>query len=617
MWQLQKEGGEIEEDEVAVAGLAKEYFEEVGKGVWDNVESVNDKVQWSPDFSIRKVGEETKSQLGSPISYEEVVKAIKSMKKGKGVGGDKVSSEMLLEGGEMLWHNLHALLQVCWDEEFIPEEWMEGIIVPLHKEGSEKDLGNYRGITLSSHIGKVFCRVLKERLCRAVDGVVLGEAQGGFRKNRQTVDHLFVVNGVCQLRRGEGKKTWLAFLDLRKAYDSVWREGLWEKMDRYGIGGKFLRVCQALYSSVKARVRVGATLSEEFEIRCGLRQGCVLSPCLFSLFIMDLAWELEEKGLGVKVRGQWVGSCLFADDIALLASSASELQAMLDVAAEFASKWRLKFNPKKCGILVVGQKKQQRKWHLGRDRIDEVDEYKYLGVWVNRQANGHSHVRHLEEKAAKLQGLARKAKFWRGAEDVEAGLVMWEVACKPRLVYGSEVWACSSSSEEKSLEQIQERTGRVVLGVSWRFPGVVVRGDLGWVKLKSERHVRALNYAGRLRAMDEGRWPKIVALALRERRGIGSWVDYGESLITVYGLREEWEKGGWKERRWKLMVKESVKKEAGRQWVEEVERRNDLGQYGSRQTALGRADYIKGFGRGNEIRAEIKSRCKWGDHWVD
>ena len=132
-------------------------------------------------------------------------------------------------------------------------------------------------------------------------------------------------------------------------------------------------------------------------------------------------------------------------------------------------------------------------------------------------------------------------------------------------MYGSEVWACSSSSEEKSLEQIQERTGRVVLGVSWRFPGVVVRGDLGWVKLKSERHVRALNYAGRLRAMDEGRWPKIVALALRERRGIGSWVDYGESLITVYGLREEWEKGGWKERRWKLTVKESVKKEAGRQ----------------------------------------------------
>ena len=69
---------------------------------------------------MRKVGKETRSQLESPIAYEEVVKAIKSMKKGKGVGGDKVGSEMLLKGGEMLWHNLHALLLVCWDEELIP-----------------------------------------------------------------------------------------------------------------------------------------------------------------------------------------------------------------------------------------------------------------------------------------------------------------------------------------------------------------------------------------------------------------------------------------------------------------------------------------------------------------
>ena len=124
------------------------------------------------------------------------------------------------------------------------------------------------------------------------------------------------------------------------------------------------------------------TLSEEFEVKCGLRQGCVLSPYLFSIFTMGLAWALEAKQLGVKVRGKWLGSCLFADDIALLASCARELQAMLDVAAEFVSRWRLKFNPKKCGVLVVGQKKQQRRWCLGKAKIDEVDEYKYLGVWV-------------------------------------------------------------------------------------------------------------------------------------------------------------------------------------------------------------------------------------------
>ena len=92
-------------------------------------------------------------------------------------------------------------------------------------------------------------------------------------------------------------------------------------------------------------------------------------------------------------------------------------------------------------MLIVGQKRQEKKrWRLGHDRIGEVDEYKYLGVWLNRQATGHNHIKHLLEKASSLHGVARKAKFWRGGEDVEAGLEMWEAACRPRLNYGSEVW---------------------------------------------------------------------------------------------------------------------------------------------------------------------------------
>ena len=129
---------------------------------------------------------------------------------------------------------------------------------------------------------------MKERLPKAVERQgILGEAQGGFRKKRQTVDQLFVGNGVTQLRQSEDKKTWLAFLDLRKAFPTVWREGLWRKMEDYGLGGKFLRVCQNMYSNTRARVRLGVSLSRSFSIPTGLREGCVLSPLFFSIFIMD------------------------------------------------------------------------------------------------------------------------------------------------------------------------------------------------------------------------------------------------------------------------------------------------------------------------------------------
>ena len=156
--ELQNENGEIEQEETVIASIARDYFEKLGKGCWDSSESCNGKAYERFDFRVREVEAGAKLQLESALTYEEVVKAIKGMKKGKGVGGDKVSAEMLLEGGEILWHNFHALLQVCWEREFIPGEWMEGIIVPLHKEGNERDLGNYRGITLGSHIGKVFAQ---------------------------------------------------------------------------------------------------------------------------------------------------------------------------------------------------------------------------------------------------------------------------------------------------------------------------------------------------------------------------------------------------------------------------------------------------------------------------
>ena len=85
------------------------------------------------------------------------------------------------------------------------------------------------------------------------------------------------------------------------------------------------------------------------------------------------------------------------------------------------------------------------------------------------------------------------AKFWRKEEDIKAGLTVWEVACKPALNYGAEVWVCSSKADDVRLEQIQDWAGRGVLGLIWRFPGLVVRGALAWVKLKYDRYSPALH----------------------------------------------------------------------------------------------------------------------------
>ena len=112
--------------------------------------------------------------------------------------------------------NIHTVLQCCWQEEYFPKERMEWVVLPIYKEGYATPIGKYRGVTLGSHFGKFFCQILKRRLTTVVEREgILGEAQGGFRKTRQTVDQLFVLNSVThsikQLRRSLGKKTCLAF----------------------------------------------------------------------------------------------------------------------------------------------------------------------------------------------------------------------------------------------------------------------------------------------------------------------------------------------------------------------------------------------------------------------
>ena len=152
-----------------MAKTAREHFKRNAQGTTGlhSEENGQPERQQSVKLEVEEI-----EKLEEPLSSLEVVRALKRMKRGKGVGIDKISSEMLLGGGEMLWHNLAALLNDCWEAEFIPVDWMDCIVVPLHKGG------NYREITLGSHIGKVFCSVLTARLSEVMESKILGWAQG-------------------------------------------------------------------------------------------------------------------------------------------------------------------------------------------------------------------------------------------------------------------------------------------------------------------------------------------------------------------------------------------------------------------------------------------------------
>ena len=156
----------------------------------------------------------------------------------------------------------------------------------IHKGGRKEEVGNYRGITVNDSIYKVFTRILTNRWEEEVEKRgLLGEIQFEFRRERNTIDAAFILRQIFDQGKKANKKYVVAFLDVRKAYDRVWRKGLWMKLEELGFGGRFLRILKELYKYSGARVRVGDNETDWINMEKGLRQGCSLSPMLFAIYL--------------------------------------------------------------------------------------------------------------------------------------------------------------------------------------------------------------------------------------------------------------------------------------------------------------------------------------------
>ena len=318
---------------------------------------------------------------------------------GEGLGLGEILNEMLIYGGSRMVESMRCMLNVMRRSQVCPQDWKSSFVIPLFKDGDPESASNYRGIALGSCVAKVWAKILTVRLGEYAEENILTDAQGGFRAKRRCADQIMILRGAFELRKRKKKSTWLGFMDVSKAYDTVWREGLWRKMREYGVEESFVSLCEGLYEGVQASVQVDRQQSRWFRVDEGLRQGCPLSPLLYSVYIMGMVEELERENLGVKVSGVWCGASIYADDIVLIAESGEELQKMLDMVGRYAELWKFRFNARKSKVMVVGRKNSGEKWKIGDEEMEEVESFKYLGVWFDQRMRGNVQLEKMVEQA--------------------------------------------------------------------------------------------------------------------------------------------------------------------------------------------------------------------------
>ena len=294
-------------------------------------------------------------ELDVPITTEEVRKCISALKGGKACGSDNLLNEYFIEAGDILLSHITDLFNIILDSGYFPDNWAEGIIIPLFKKGNENDVNNFRGITLVTCVSKLFTAVLNNRINNWSEKYTkVSDAQFGFRKGFSTVDAVYTLHSLIQHFLNNGKRLYCAFVDLKKAFDSVYRKALWLKLYKLGLNGKLLRIIRAMYDKVKCCVRHCNSYSDFFDISVGLKQGETLSPILFSLFLEDLELYLQSRpDSGLCLNDINIMLLLFADDMVLLGDTPEDLQNSWDKLQEYCQKWGLEVNVLKTKIVVL------------------------------------------------------------------------------------------------------------------------------------------------------------------------------------------------------------------------------------------------------------------------
>ena len=266
--------------------------------------------------------------MNSIISFHEVKSAVMKTQNFKSAGIDQIPYDVLKNNVTII--ALHKFFKLVFDYSIVPSLWLKSLILPIPKSGSDDpcDPMNYRGISLICCIAKIYGSILNKRLLTYLDAKqLLVEEQNGFKGQRSCSEHIFSLFSILRNRPNTGQDTFAAFIDLRKAFDSVKRNFLLYKICNYGIDGKFYFSIKSLYQNTTASVKLNNYITEWFETPNGVKQGNTLSPTLFSIFINDLAKEIKKFKCGIAIGlNTYVCSLLYADDIVIIPPTEENLQ---------------------------------------------------------------------------------------------------------------------------------------------------------------------------------------------------------------------------------------------------------------------------------------------------
>ena len=415
------------------------------------------------------------------FTLEGINKLLKHVKTSKAAGPDGIPARVLKQVAEELSPYLLILFQQIFNTGHIPSDWKEALVVPIFKNENKHAPENYRPVSLTSLICKVFEHIIYSNVVtHLTNHKLLSPGQHGFSKNLSCeTQATALLHDLCASMDNK-KQVDLIFLDFSKAFDRVSHDILIKKLFSLCPNEKLKLVVKNFLSDRSQRVIVEGSTSDLKPVTSGVPQGSVLGPLLFLVYINDL-----NKDISSDIR-------LFADDTVLYREILNSddhfaLQNDLNLIEKWCIANEMSLNIKKCNVMSVCRLHQLSdfEYKLSKCSIERVSVYKYLGIYVSSDLSWDAHINFICSKANRALGFIRRQL---GKCSQEVKLKAYTSLVRPHLEYASCAWDPHVETQINQVEMVQHRAVRFILGQHSRFDSVTeMLLKLGLNTLESRR----------------------------------------------------------------------------------------------------------------------------------
>lgn len=315
------------------------------------------------------------------ITVELLDNILARLKHGKSPGIDGIMAEHLKNSHPILLCILKKLFNLMISVGYVPNGFGLGLTIPIPKDLSSKVLkiSNFRGITLSPVVSKVFEHCL---LIRFGKFLISAPNQFGFKKGMSCSHAIYAVRSTIDQHIKNDSTISICSLDLSKAFDKVNIHGLLSKLGARLVPVKLIHLLYSWFTKVFTCVKWGNCVSSYYQLTAGVRQGGVLSPTLFAIYVNDVLIGLAKSKLGCHIKKVCLNSVMYADDLVILANSLSDLQKLINICIQLFSELDMMINSSKSSCLRIGLR-----WKLscgailaGQDSIPWCESLRFLGV---------------------------------------------------------------------------------------------------------------------------------------------------------------------------------------------------------------------------------------------